>query len=495
MTKVKNDRWIKSILPAIFLQFSQGFVLSQIPGLPARLNLEICLNDTAESSQKYSSPSPGKLMKKLQKSLRYWQDNGFPFASFKFDTIVWQERDAGLRGRILPGPRILNGPLMVHGDSSISPSFLCRWLGYPKDEPFSCARADLFQARCTSLPFAECWKPAEVEWFGNQSVLHVYLRRNSPGFANGILGIMPSQTGGSPLLTGNIEAGFSDLFRQGIDFRLQWTRFARSSQTARLEVKVPAITAGGMSVTGRFDLFRQDSLFFRQSASAEAGLRLRGLWEINSGLQAFSSSQRSRDGEVSQTVSSLVLGLSMESGRENHIDPDRRQFSFFILPGLRQKKESGIITRYSRLEVRASASLPVLHSAGRFRLRSAAGLGFLSSGGLNLADQFRMGGLRSLRGFNENQFFTRSHLFLSLQPQWLLDPGFLLGLFCEGMGFQSNLSGPLFYHVRAAMGFGISAEFEAGNNLVQVSVANGLMEGLYPGFSTSKIHFGYVARF
>jgi hypothetical protein len=194
-------------------------------------------------------------------------------------------------------------------------------------------------------------------------------------------------------------------------------------------------------------------------------------------------------------VNSLLLGVEMESGKAGRIDPSRTAFSFRFLPGLKQKKEAGISTRFSQFEFLSRGSGPIWHTGRRFWLKGSAEAGFLSSSGLSLADQFRMGGLRSLRGFNENQFFTSAHLLTSVQPQWLLDEGFLLTGFCEGMLFQEGLDAFNWPSYRSALGFGIGAEFEAGTNLIQISLANGIMKGLSPELSASKIHFGYVARF
>ena len=41
----------------------------------------------------------------------------------------------------------------------------------------------------------------------------------------------------------------------------------------------------------------------------------------------------------------------------------------------------------------------------------------------------------------------------------------------------------------------IAAEIEAGNNLIRISLANGFSKSLPFDYQTTKIHFGYVARF
>jgi outer membrane protein assembly factor BamA len=213
------------------------------------------------------------------------------------------------------------------------------------------------------------------------------------------------------------------------------------------------------------------------------------------GWQAMNSSQNQPDIRIQQSVNSLVMGLEMESEPGNRIAPARRFLQSRVLPGLKIRNLGGRSSRITQLEVRVQGAAPLWHPAGRFWLKGSTEFGFLSSEGLSLADQFRIGGLRSFRGFNENQFFTSRHLLVGLQPQFLLDSKFLLSLFCEGLLFQSGLNPTLSKEFRSALGIGIGAEWEAGSSLIQLSIASGIMKGLYPGLGTSKIHFGYIARF
>ncbi len=499
-TKVKNALRIQLIILPFFLQVPQGFVLSQNRGTPDRLKLLLKKegNDFRPVSETHTGP--GSVLNSVRKNLQAWQDNGYPFAIFTFDSIRYAGREGSISGQISPGPEIRNGPVVLHGDSVISPLLISRWLGFRQDDAFSCTVAERAPGILKNIPFAEEWNPPELEWFGNQAVLHVYLRKSSSNTLNGVLGLMPGQTAGNKLLlTGNLEAGFTNLFNRGLGFSLRWTRFAEASQTAFLEAELPVLGYSGIGIKGQFELFRQDSLYFRQRALAEMGFGLSGLWKLKLGIQSFSSSQNKVQNQISssmtQSVNSLLFGAEMESGKPGRIDPSRTAFSFRFLPGLKQKKDAGISTRYSQFELLSRGTGPLWKTGRRFWLRGSAEACILSSAGLSLADQFRIGGLRSLRGFNENQFFTSAHILTSVQPQWLLDEGFLLTGFCEGILFQEGLDGFKWQSYRYALGFGIGAEFEAGPNLIQISIANGIMKGLSPELSSSKIHFGYVARF
>lgn len=470
-------------------------MLCQSYDLPKKINLVFRTENNTNALAAGGIPEPETVPDYIRKSLLSWQNNGYPFASFYFDSVRSHGSAAFLGGVIRPGPAILNGPVIVHGDSSLSPSLVARWIRFRKDEPFSVSASDRIPDLLESLPFAGQLRSSELEWFGNQAIVHVYLRKSGTNSLNGIIGLLPGQSDGRLMLTGNAEADFTNLLNRGIGLSLRWARFAASSQSLFLDLRAPALTYSGLGISGQFELFRQDSLYFRQRARAEIGIGAGGLWQIRFGLQSVNSSQNQPGIRIRQSAGSLVLGLGMESVAAGRIAPARKFFHAVFLPGIKNIVRDGIGKRTAQHEIRIQGAAPLWHPPGRFWLRSSLDLAWLQSESLTLADQFRIGGLRSLRGFNENQFFTSSHALMGIQPQVLLDQKFLFSVFAEGLMYQTELQWSGLKAYRYALGFGMGAELESGSNLIQISIAGGIMKGLRPGLGTSKIHFGYVARF
>ena len=149
-------------------------VLSQISGIPGKLILQTSLRNE-QSKQVFFGPSaPGKLKSEAEKNLRHLQDNGYPFASFRFDTITFDGTAGALSATLEQGPRILNGALIIHGDSSISTKLMARLTGFRKDDDFSLSRAERIPLLLKTIPYASLIKQPELEWFGNQAILHLH---------------------------------------------------------------------------------------------------------------------------------------------------------------------------------------------------------------------------------------------------------------------------------------------------------------------------------
>jgi hypothetical protein len=84
---------------------------------------------------------------------------------------------------------------------------------------------------------------------------------------------------------------------------------------------------------------------------------------------------------------------------------------------------------------------------------------------------------------------------VSFQPQFLVDRSLLVGLFTDLFFFNHHLDNQALKTLDFAMGFGFATEVDLGNNFVQISIANGFMKDFLFDIQTTKIHFGYIARF
>jgi outer membrane protein assembly factor BamA len=443
------------------------------------------------------SSKPELVLERFQKELSQWQNEGYPFAKIDVDSIDYP-RQAIILAILDPGPRMLNGELVVHGDSSLKPKVLRNWLRFRKSNPFSSDQFARIPYLSSHIPFAEEVKTPDLEWFGNQAVVHLYLKKRRNNSFSGILGILPQPSGGGAILTGNIDGSLSNLFGQGIGMNFKWSRFAASSQTAQLSLLAPALTSAGLGTEGNFELFRQDSLLSKQKADLQGIFTSPYLIQVRFGFSGSSASGRMADADknlLSVSTQALLLGLRFDPDPANEIRIKRKSFILQILPSIKTVKRADGSRTIPNLEFRSTGFYPILVKGKRFCLQSSWDLGILVSKEITLPDQFRMGGSRSIRGFNENNFFTTQHGLISFQPQFQLDKNLLAGIFADVMVFNPDRTPGFFDNPVLAAGFGIQTELGIGNNLVRISLANGFTKDLPFDYQTTKIHFGYVARF
>jgi hemolysin activation/secretion protein len=118
--------------------------------------------------------------------------------------------------------------------------------------------------------------------------------------------------------------------------------------------------------------------------------------------------------------------------------------------------------------------------------------GTVENKNLLLNDLFRIGGLQSIRGFNENFFFADKFLYLNFEPRFYFDTYSYFMIFAD-MGRLEN----------SVQNFGKDNTFSAGMGF-SLETGNGVFNFIYGlgrsnaqdfSLNLSKIHFGYTGRF
>jgi len=465
--------------------------------LPQKFEIIFRTEGKNSADKKMDCLTPSAVQKAIKDALSDFQDNGFPFAQARTDTLEYVP-EARFVVTIIPGPPIVNGELVLHGDSFVHVNTVRNWIRFKRNAPFSNKRFSRIPFYSAHLPFAEEFNTPQLEWFGNQAVVHLYLRKRKINSFSGILGILPQPGGGGPIVTGNVDGDIANLFRRGISLNFKWMRFAASSQTASISLRAPSLASNGLGLESSFELFRQDSLINRQKMEFLGTNSNAGLLEFRFGVSVSnaSGSLATRDKDVlSITNNALVFGLRYEPDPPQILKTDRKSFFLQVSPSVKTIRKKKGDQSLPQVEMQIRGEFPVYQPNERFSLQNAFQGGFLSAGQITTPDQYRMGGSKSFRGFNENSFFTSQHFLYTIQPMYRIDRNFIGGAFAEAMVYNPDRSATIFSSVQLAVSVGIVAEIEAGNNLIRISLANGFSNSLPFDYQTTKIHFGYVARF
>jgi outer membrane protein insertion porin family len=112
-----------------------------------------------------------------------------------------------------------------------------------------------------------------------------------------------------------------------------------------------------------------------------------------------------------------------------------------------------------------------------------------------VSDQFKFGGINSVRGYREEEFFGTQIAWTNVEYRFLLAGNSRLFLFADyGYFRRKALPGPDEFLTRVSgkklgLGFGLRIDSKAG----LVGIDYGLGEG--DSFSQGKIHFGLMNRF
>ena len=102
---------------------------------------------------------------------------------------------------------------------------------------------------------------------------------------------------------------------------------------------------------------------------------------------------------------------------------------------------------------------------------------------------YRIGGLKSLRGFNENFFYAQYFISNRLELRQYFESRSYFMVFYDNMFYKTNSFTDI------PMGLGVGFSLATSNGLFNFAYALGSSDQQAFNFTESKVHLGFVSRF
>lgn len=469
------------------------------------------------------------LLRRQQALLSQAENGGYPFAIVLLDSVEIRT-DGGVSARLVldRGRFVTFKGINTMGNLRLPPAYLPAYLGIRPGMPYNGAKVRRVTDRIRELPFAEMQGAPSLTFSGNEATLNLFLQKKKAGRFDFIVGILPQTNAGAGrlLITGSLNAAFQNALNLGEYFSIDLERLRPETQELEAAGGVPYLFGLPVGVEGRLNVFRRDSSWVDANTELgvqyrfEGGAFLKMLWETrNSGLQTIDTLSIVNNRRLPDVPDLQQRGFGVEtaftrldyrfnprkgwsvqfrgvagfttilrnSQIENLRDPNDPSFSFASLYDTVSRRR----IRW-RGELRAEAFVPLLErSTVRFGARSQV---IFSEQPIFNNEQFRLGGNRLLRGFNEESLFATRFIVGTVEYRLLLGDNSFIAVFSD-YGYLENITNRVRVFQRP-WGIGAGLNFETKAGIFGVSLATGRYDsGLPFDWRAAKFHLGYVSLF
>ncbi|MFK7934137.1 MAG: BamA/TamA family outer membrane protein [Saprospiraceae bacterium] len=468
-------------------------------------------------------------VRELQEELlEYAENNGYPFAQVRLDSV---QIDSGKVNAALwmdKGTYITVDSLKIIGDARISKAYLSNYLGLKKGIPFSKAKLLQVRDRLRELPFLQSKRDATVTFISGLAVINLYLDRKKASKFDFIVGFLPGNNAvpGQPeqrlLLTGNFEGEMYNQFGAGERIYASFEQLRPGRQELELAFTYPYLLDLPFGIDSRFELYRRDESFL----DAEYDIGVQYLLEGGNYFKAFVNNSSSNllvidTSRLLQTqrlpdqldISRSAFGLEYSLQKTDYRLNPRRGWSTKLRgsAGIKRIRPNNGILALSDENVDFGAQYDSLNLRSfQYRIDAEVALyipffkrttlkignrtgAILAEEPVLANEQFRLGGNRLLRGFNEEEIQADIFSIMTLEYRLLIGQNSYFYIF----GDYAYVENPLSTARRAdrPFGFGGGLTFETKVGLFGMSLAWGSQLGNSVDFNAPKIHFGYISLF
>ncbi|WP_422360601.1 BamA/TamA family outer membrane protein [Reichenbachiella sp.] len=438
--------------------------------------------------------SPDQIEAEIEELLDYLDASGYPFASFTVDSTHLLGNQLHVYLQMDLGSRIIYDSLQVSPSGLVKPSFLSKYLRLDYGKNYDERDLEEVKARIQHLPFLSL-VDMHTSFQLKKAKVTLELEPRKVNYFDGILGLVPGRDGEGVEVTGELDLSINNLFQSGKKIDINWTKLEPGSQQLHASYLHPILLGSPLDLYFALDQIRQDTIYSNRSLKLAFDYR--------------------PTRQVSMRISyESLLGneLDNQSGASGDFDIDYYGLAvtWYQLDQLYNPKEgfkidwNGNIGRKS--VINSNAPIPestqyrlqfTLEAYKRISPRSVIYLasqnGLIFNDYLYLNDLFRLGGLQTVRGFNELEFFASKYALVNLEWRYYLDANSYLVAFYDQSFLAYEILGGDYSDNPAGLGAGMQFMTERGN--FKILYGLGKRDGESFSFANSKIHFGYTAIF
>ena len=467
--------------------------------------------------------NPLKISKLQESLLQSYENNGYPFAQIKLDSVRIRKGrvDAVLNAQ--KGTLIYFNQPEIEGDVEISARYLNNYLGISENQPYDRSKVLKIRNRLRELPFLSENEPVKIDFKFDRAAIKLNLKSEKASRFDFVIGVLPNNDEFNRLLiTGNFLGEFQNQFGKGERIFAEFEQLRPQTQEINLAFNYPFLFDTPIGADFKFGLYKRDTNFLDVNFDIgaqwllEAGNYFKGFFnQTNSRLLSIDQSQvaQSRRLPSRLDVSRSTLGVEYLIQKLDYRFNPRKgwESKLRIGAGLKTIEPNSQILDLSNDDFDFKSlydSLQLQSFQGRLSANAATYLPTASNQTVKLSlnavyiiseapvlknEQYRIGGNRLLRGFDEESIFATNYAIATAEYRLLTGQNsFLFSFFdiawVEDKTTETNFSDLPF-------GFGAGVTFDTSAGVFGISYALGSQRGNPIDFGSGKIHFGYLSLF
>lgn len=456
-----------------------------------------------------------KEVRKIQeKILTYCENNGYPSASVKLDSVEITPGSGSISAVLNLQKNVLIkiDSVVNRGSAKISSVYLNNYLGIKPGDLYNESQIKKIGTRIKEIPFVRERIPYRVLFPGENAKVELFLEKKRASQFDGILGLLPDNKTGKILFTGDVRLKLNSSFNRGELLELNWRRLQASTQDLKTRLIFPFLLKTPFGIDANFKLYKKDTTYLEVNPNIGIQYQLSGanyfkVYVNRKQLSLLSTKNLKNITSLPPyaDITSTLYGIGIKSEKLDYRLNPRRGYSLLVAVSAGNKtiKKNAQIDAsvYNGLKlntVQYNAESEVeffLPLKNRIAVKLGNKSAYLYNENLFQNELFRIGGLKTLRGFDEESIFASAYSIFTLEYRFLFEENSYLFFFADGAYYENksiSFSGQR-YDTPYGFGAGISFETKAGILVINYALGKQLNNPI--DLKSGKVHFGLVNYF
>jgi hypothetical protein len=460
----------------------------------------------------------------MKQILAQAENNGYPFAIIGLDSVIADSIGIVATLNLQKNALFYFDSIDFGGTAKVSKKFLQQYANFSPGMPYQEDIIKNLDARLSELPYVQVARPMGIYFYGNKAKPYVYINQRKASSFDGVIGFAPNSSLNNKLvLTGDLNLKLLNLMGTGKNLELSYRGYLNNSQDLQIKFLWPYFLKSRFAIDYGFKLAKFDTTWLELFQDIGLQYRLTGNNYVKTFVQIQQISSLYTDTlfvtinkrlPSNHSVNNVIYGLAFrKSGLDYFFNP--RKGYFLELEGgagtrtiikntsiekLQLTGENGnFYTIYDSLKLK-SVQYKLLGNVSyyhpiykNFVIHTQLKGGVIANENLFLSELFRIGGLKTLKGFDEQSIFANKFILANLELKYLIQKNSGFILFWNGAWYQNSVA--ITRISDKPWGAGAGLNLETGAGIFSLYYAVGTQMGNPIEFRRAKVHFGIVNFF
>ena len=422
--------------------------------------------------------------KTLNLIVEHFENSGNSFTTAHLSNISEQNQllTAQLNLNISKKRTINN--IVIKGYPEFPKKYLKHYLGIRTNTTFNLNSLNELNERINTISFISQIKKPEVLFTKDSTTLYLYLKKKSNSNFDGLIGFSNEESSGNIKFNGQLELNLNNILNKGESFHINWQNSQKEVSSLELNFSTPYIFNSKINFNGSFSIFKQDTSYVNTKGFIALGYSLNN----NNEITLIGNTEKSNLSSTINTPSNIqnfnknLLGISYQFNiieKPTYINRYKFNLNASILTGNRTSENTK--TQQNVLEITMDYTF---HFNLRNTLFIKTATQILNTKSPFENELFRIGGINSIRGFNEQSILTQKYNVTNLEYQYTLNSdSFLYTItdFAILNNINTNTATQLY-------GLGLGYYLNTKNTILDFSYAVGSNYNTPFNINNSKVH-------
>ncbi len=446
-----------------------------------------------------------------EKIITYFENNGYPFAKLTLNCVEINNDSVSGILKYDKSELVTIDSIYIRGKAKVTPVFIQHYIGLNPRDIYCENSVKSIGDRLKEIQFVKEVRNYEVEYSKNKANIFLYLDDKKANQFNGILGVLPNdKTTGKLLLTGELDLSLTNSIGKGEYLLFNWKKLEATSQDLNVKLNYPFIFRLPIGIDADFILLKKDTTYLSVNMNfglqfiMQGGNFMKGYVEnkktsliSTKGLEFLTALPPNCDAEVT------LYGIGYQNEHFDYKFNPHKGFSIKFNAGAGEKiikknaKLNPVLFEHTKLKsVQGEGTSEVvwfqpITDITTVKIQNKSG--YIYNENLFENELFKLGGLKTIRGFNENSFLVSSYSIMTVEYRLLFEKNSCAYLFFDGAYYEKKIVNQFISDF--PMGFGAGIDFETKAGIFTVNYGMGKQFSNPIDLRNAKIHFGYLNRF